>query len=230
MTWIRWSGVLAVLALALGCTGGPGPVADDGAGGGASPVENYKEQRMRDAMRGLSYDTGRVTLTSESGKVAQRGTAQDAARIAAEADRVFQTNDWPAAIGLYTKAVIVAPDRAATYLGLAQALRPKGRDAEAEAALRTAIDLDPKNLSAHVALARVVDSRGESQATVAAWRQVSALDSRNSEAHARIAVATYYMGDARGAWRAIGECERLGGEVPSQFKDMVRSEVGSTRP
>ena len=230
MTWIRCSGALAVLALAWGCSGGTGPVTKEGTGGGASPVVSYKGKRMREAMRGLSYETGRVTLTAEAGQIAKTGTAQDAARIAAEADRVFQTNDWPAAIALYTKAVIVAPDRAATYLGLAQALRPKGRDAEAEAAVRTAIDLDPKNLEARLSLARVVDSRGESDPTIAAWKAVLALDSRQAEAHGRIAIATYYKGDARGALRAIEECERLGGQVPPQFKDMVRSEVGSTRP
>jgi Flp pilus assembly protein TadD len=185
---------------------------------------------MRDAMRGLSYDRGMVTLTAEAGQIAQRGTLEEAARLAAEAEKVFETNDFPAAIAAYTKAVIVAPQRSETYLGLGRALLPKGRTVEAEAAFRTALGLNPKSLETKIEIARLVDSRGESDATIAAWKNVLSQNSNVAEAHGRLAIATYYKGDAVGAWRHISACERLGGSVPAQFKDLVRSESGATMP
>lgn len=193
----------------------------------ASPIENYKDQRMRDAMRGLDYSTGRVTLSLDSAQVARCGTREEATRLAAEAAADYETNDLPAAIAAYTKAVIVDPTRAETYVGLSQALLPKGRGQEAEAALRTAIALDSRFVDARVALARVIDMRGESAPTISAWNEVLTLDSKHSEAHGRIAIAHYYGGNRAAALRHLRECEDLGGSVPSQFKDMLLTELRS---
>ena len=227
---VGWIAPLVVGALLAGCSSDLSTLEAGSGGGSASPVENYKEQRMRDAMRGLSYDRGMVSLTAEAGQIAQRGTLEEGARLAAEAAKVFETNDFPAAIAAYTKAVIVAPQRAETYLGLGRALLPKGRTVEAEAAFRTALGLNPKSLETKIEIARLVDSRGESEATIAAWKNVLSQDPKVAEAHSRLAVATYYKGDAAGAWRHISACERLGGSVPAQFKDLVRSESGATTP
>jgi tetratricopeptide (TPR) repeat protein len=185
---------------------------------------------MREALRGLSFDRGVVTLTAESGQIGRRGTLDEGARLAAEAERIFQTNDFPAAVAAYAKSVIVAPSRSESYLGLGNALAPAGYVTEAEAAFRTALGLDPKSLAAKTAIARLVDSRGDAAATIAAWKSVLAQDPKSAEAHGRIAIATYYQGDVAGAWRHIAACERLGGSVPAQFKDLVRSEVSSARP
>ncbi len=193
----------------------------------ASPVENYKEQRMREAMRGLDYSTGLVKLNADSAQIARRGTREDAARLAAEAKATFETNDFPAAIAAYTKAVIVDPTRAETYLGLSAALLPKGREKEAEAAIRTAILLAPKSIDARVALARLIDMRGESATTIAAWYEVLALDPKVAEAHGRLAIGLYYKGNQEEAQRHLHECEELGGSVPSQFKDMLLTELRS---
>ncbi len=230
MRLIQWILVLAASAVVVGCTGGGFTSSNPAGAGGASPVENYKEARMREALRGLDYSSGLVTLSPEAREIAAEGTLADGARLAAEADAVMQTNDFPAAIAAYTKAVIVAPNRAATYLSLAQALQPKGRSTEAEAAIRTAIRLEPKSLDANLALARLIDTRGDSAATVSAWQAVLALDSKVAEAHGRIAIATYYQGDTAGAAKHIDACEKLGGNVPSQFKDMVVAEARSAKP
>ncbi|MCW5937215.1 MAG: tetratricopeptide repeat protein [Fimbriimonadaceae bacterium] len=230
MNWIRWTAAAAAAAALAGCFLRTNLGSEETGGGGASPIENYKEARMRDALRGLDFSTGKVTLTAEAAKIAPRGSLADGARLAAEADRVFETNDFPAAIEAYKKAVIVAPGRAETYLGLAQALVPKGRSAEAEAAVRTAVSLSPKNLDARLAWARLVDAKGDAEATVAAWSALLAVDGTIAEAHDRLAIATYYRGDAHGALKHIEACERLGGAVPAHFKDLVRSEAGTTKP
>lgn len=191
----------------------------------ASPVENYKDERMRDAMRGLDYSSGRVTLTADAAQIAQRGTREEAARLAAAAATVFKTNDLPAAIAAYSKAVIVDPTRAETYLGLSAALLPKGREKEAESSIRTAILLAPTSIDARVALARLIDMRGESATTIAAWYEVLALDPKVAEAHGRLAIALYYQGKKEEAQRHVRKCEALGGSVPSQFKDLLLTEL-----
>lgn len=232
MHGIRWIGILVAALMGMACSPGSKTVGRAGlaeSGGATSPIENYKEQRMREAMRGLDYSSGRVTLTAEAAEVARPGTEADGARLAAEAEAIFLTNDFPAAIAAYTKAVITYPRRAQTYLGLASALLPKGRFDEAEAAIRTALELEPRSPEARIALARLIEMRGENAPTIAAWKDVLAVDPRNAEAHARLAIATYYSGDSRGALEHVQACERLGGTLPAQFKDLIMQELSGLR-
>lgn len=229
MRFVGWACLSAAFLALIGCENNLESVATRSEGGSASanPIENYKDQRMREAMRGLNYESGLVTLTQEAAQISKTGSEADGARLAAAANEVFRANDFPASIAAFTKAVIVAPGRAATYLGLSQALIAKGRSREAEAAVRTSIKLAPRSIDAKIALAKLVDMSGEATTTIAAWNEVLALDPDVAEAHGRIAIATYYQGDTVGALRLVRECERLGGQVPSQFKDLLLTE---TRP
>lgn len=228
MRWINTSCLFAAAMMMVGCASEVVNTPTESAS--ANPVENYKDQRMREAMRGLDYSSGRVVLTREAAQIAQRGTTAQAVKLAQEADRLFDKNDFPVTIAAYTKAVIVDPTRAETYLGLSQALLGKGKEAEAQAAIRTALDLDPQNLAAYVLLARVIDRKGESNPTIAAWNDVLAINPKHGEAHARIAIATYYLGDTVGALSHIQTAERNGGEVPAHFKSMVVAEVAAKTP
>ena len=223
MRLLHWVAFAAASAILAGCQSGVETTPMGTAS--ASPVENYKDQRMREAMRGLDYSSGRVTLTAEAKQIAQRGTREEAARLAAEAKATFETNDFPAAIAAYTRAVIVDPTWAETYLGLSSALVAKGRENEAEAAIRTAILLAPQAVDARVALARLIDMRGNSSTTIAAWYEVLALSSKVAEPHGRIAIALYYQGNRQEAQHHVRECERLGGNVPVQFKDLLLTEL-----
>lgn len=228
MRWIYTSCLFAAAMIMVGCAN---EVANTPTGSAsANPVENYKDQRMREAMRGLDYSSGRVVLTREAATIASRGTTAEAAKLDREADQLFDKNDFPVTIAAYTKAVIVDPTRAETYLGLSQALLGKGKESEAQAALRTALDLEPNNLQAHVLLARTIDRKGVSEPTIDAWNEVLAIDAKHGEAHARIAIATYYQGDAVGSLRHIESAEKNGGEVPAHFKSMVVAEVAAKNP
>lgn len=228
MRWIQITSLMAAAVVMVGCAN---EVATPSVGTGpGNPVENYKDQRMREAMRGLDYRSGRVVLSREADQVARRGTPTEGLRLAKDADNLFSSNDFPVVIAAYTKAIIVDPTRAETYLGLSQALLAKGRDAEAMAAIRTAIDLQPSSVLAHVRLAQVIERKGESESTIEAWNQVLALDAKHGEAYARIAIATYYQGDAVGSLRFIETAEKNGGEVPSHFKSMVVAEVAAKNP
>lgn len=226
MRFKQWTGLLTASVVLGGCGTASIPSETQSVGGAAAnPIENYKDQRMREAMRGLTYADGRVTLSSEAGQISGRGTLAEAAEQAVLGRQILDTNDFPAAIAALTKAVIIAPQRAESYLDLSQALLAKGRDQEAEAAIRTSIDLAPSNIDAHVALARLVDRSGKSAEAIAAWKDVLVLDETFAEAHGRISIASYYQGDKVAARLHLRECERLGGQVPSQFKDLLITET-----
>lgn len=226
MRFKQWRGLLAASVVLGGCGTASIPTETQSGGGvAANPIENYKDQRMREAMRGLTYADGRVTLSSEAGQISGRGTHAKAAEQAALGRQVLETNDFPAAIAALTKAVIIAPERAESYLDLSRALLAKGRDREAEAAIRTAIELAPGNIDGHVALARLIDRSGKSAEAIAAWKDVLVLDETYAEAHGRISIASYYLGDKGAARLHIRECERLGGQVPTQFKDLLITET-----
>jgi tetratricopeptide (TPR) repeat protein len=73
--------------------------------------------------------------------------------------------------------------RPENQLNLANHLLARGRPAEAEAALRQALKLDPRSVAARVNLADVLRATGRDEASEAALREALALDPRAAAAH-----------------------------------------------
>lgn len=204
--------------------------ADTAGSGELSPPsagQNFKQKRMADAMRGLTYDTGRVVVDTEA-----TGQLPDAEVFASAGDAyqrglyfLFEKNDRVAAIGALTRAVIMAPDDPDHLAGLGQALLRKGKGDEALAAFNTALDLDSDHFEARKQMAWALQMSGDYQAAKQAWLQVLDLDPDHGEAHGRLAVLEYYLEDYQSAWAGVSRAEALGYELPAHFLPLLREKM-----
>lgn len=231
---LMWTTSLGMLVLA--CQTGPGPAPTASTTrthrpAGLSPIENYKEQRLADALRGLTYDTGRVRIDEEAARdIAQRGSIEEALAEARRGEALLADNYRLDAIRAFTRAVIIAPDAPETYRGLAGALAKKGLTQNAEAALRAAIDLDPDYVDAWFDLGHVRQLEGRFPEAIDAWNEVLARTDDHADAHHRLALANYYEENYADAWTHTQRAEALGTPVPPQFKPLIQrkmSEPGS---
>lgn len=229
MKTAQWIGVLSVcLVVGVGCVPQQAVVADETTPttAGTSPIENYKDKVLRESMIGLSYNSGLVSLNSDSDKIAKRASRAEAAKQAAEAAKIFEGNDWPAAIAAYTKAVIMDPERAESYVGLSKPLWLKRKELEAKAAIDTALKLDSKLASAWVELAVWSERNNKPVEGRKAWEEVAKLQPNNARAYERLAIIAWENGNDALAAENIRKAERFGGMVPAQVKASVEQRLG----
>jgi len=224
------SGIAGLLA-AAGCAArndGPAARLDASAStktasADAGPIENYKQQVFREATEGLRYDTGRVEIDAASARTLEGVGDPEAAQAHYEEGR-FQLgnhNNFLGAIRAFSDAVIMAPDEARYYVALGQALDYKGSPEYAQAAYRTAIDLDPMLVEAHARFAANLYGMGEAEQAIDVWREVLALDPDHAEAHGMLARALYYEHEYDTAWRHLVEAERLGENMPQPLRSRL---------
>jgi len=192
-----------------------------------SAGQGYKEKRMADALRGLSYDTGRVVVDPAAAQ-----PLPDAEVFATAGDAyqrglfyLFEKNDRVAAIGALTRAVIMAPESPEHLTGLGQALLRKGLGDEAIASFNTALEFAPGHFEARKQLAWALQMSGDYQASKQAWLQVLDLDPDHGEAYGRLAVLDYYLEDYESAWAGVARAEALGYKVPAQFLPLLREKM-----
>jgi len=207
--------------------GGPARTQSAGEASASLAPENFKEERLAEAMRGLRYDSEGVEVDeSMAAQIPNRGDA-DAAEEAYLQGRemLFQVNDRVAAISAFTRAVILIPDVPRYYAGLGQALRYKGKMQEALAAFRTALALDPEYFEARRQFAVAVQMTGKYEEALSAWERVIDLDPEFGEAHGRLAILSYYMADYIEAWQHVHRAERLEYDLPSQFRSLLEAKM-----
>lgn len=218
-----------LLVLACQTTSGPKPgasITQPSQTTGLNPIQQYKQQRLADAMRGLDYATGRVVVDEENAdEIAQPGTVEEALVEAQRGDELLLTNHFEESISAFTRAVIIAPESAEMYKGLAGALIFKGRTEEAEAALRTAIDLDADYIDARFNLAHVLQLEGRLEEAIDAWYEVLAADADHAHAHYRLALAQYYANHYEDSWTHVHRAEDLGLNMPPQFRPLLEGKM-----
>lgn len=216
-------------------TDSPAQVAEAPSPGGdlapPSPGQGFKEKRMADALRGLAYDSGRVVLVAGA---ADPLPGAEAFKTAGEAyDRglyyLFDKNDRVAAIGAFTRAVIMAPDNPDHLTGLGQALLRKGKRDEAVASFTTALGLAPEHFEAQKQLAWATQMGGDYEAARQAWLRVIDLDAGDGEAHGRLAMVDYYREDYESAWAGVRTARSLGYQMPAQFLPLLAEKMPQDR-
>lgn len=190
--------------------------------GGLNPIENYKQQRMADAMRGLRYETGVVTLDSqEAPQVAAELSGQTFESLLAAGREQMGGGLHVEAIGSFTRAVILDSAREEGLEALGDALITKGRITESQAAYASARAIDDTSVSLRLKVAENFQRQGELDAQIAALNAVLDLDAAHAETHARLAIAYYYKNDVESARAYLEDAERLGAAVPPQFKALL---------
>jgi tetratricopeptide (TPR) repeat protein len=200
----------------------PKPDVEVGASEGTAPPSEYREALLRQAMRGLRYESGRVEIDEPvAAAIAQRGTREQALVEYERGKALLRRNMRIQAIEAHTRAVLIAPDEAVLYEGLGAALLAKDKTAEAIAAYRTALDLDPRYSAAHFGLADALQRQRNFNDAAAAYREVIQLDPNHAPAHTRLAVLLYYLDDDAGAWAHVHRVEALGSSVPAQFRELL---------
>jgi Flp pilus assembly protein TadD len=189
--------------------------------------KSFKAQRMANAIRGLTYDSGRVVVD------AKNADPLPDAEAFANADEAYQRglyylfdrNDRVAAIGALTRSVIMAPDNPEHLSALGQALLRKGKRDEAVAAFRTALDLAPDHFETSRQMAFAMQMGGDYAAARDAWLRVLELDPDHGEAHGRMAVLLYYLEDYAGAWDHVTRARDLGYGLPPHFLPLLREKM-----
>jgi tetratricopeptide (TPR) repeat protein len=117
------------------------------------------------------------------------------------------------------------PGEAKYYIGLGQALDYKGKPKEAEAAYRTALDLDSDLREAHERLAHNLYAHGRYDEAIKTWNELVARDPNNAEAHNRLSLAYYYTGQYAESWRHLLKAEQLGYAMPPQFRPLLAQQM-----
>ncbi|MBW7904263.1 MAG: tetratricopeptide repeat protein [Phycisphaerae bacterium] len=192
--------------------------------GPANPIENYRQQRMAAAMRGLRYESGRAEIDTSLSDL----PAHDAAEAALSHGRgldFYSRNMFVEAIGEFTRAVLQDPDAAQPYSDLALALVAKGRMNEALAAYASALDRDPSAVETRMRRAMAFEMADRSHEAIDEWSAVLEHDASNLAAHGRLAILYYYAGRYSEAWAHVHAVEALGGAVPPQFRPLLAAHM-----
>lgn len=190
---------------------------------GARPVElNWKDERKRLALLGLSYESGTVTVVPEEAAQRVTGPDYDAAELElARGAELLAKNDPLGAISAYTQAVLLAPDSSRMLTGLGDALLAKRMVRQAAAAYRTALLHEPDSPSVHFALADALWRMNERTEALAEAREATRLEPALGRAHAKLAIWSYYANEYSEAWREVHLAEALGESVPAQFRVLL---------
>jgi Flp pilus assembly protein TadD len=188
----------------------------------ADPGSHYRAELLRQAMRGLRYDSGRVEIDqAAAATVAERGTVEQAMAEYARGQDLLRHNQRIRAIAAHTRAVLIAPEQAVLYDGLGAALMAKQRGPEAIAAFRTALDLDAQSVSARFNLAEALRRAGRFADAIEALSDVVRVEPGHAEAHSRLAALLYYLERDVEAWAHVHEAESLGASIPPQFRELL---------
>lgn len=99
-----------------------------------------------------------------------------------EAEKAFEARQLEAAIAGFERAVAACPPRADLHIPLAQLLFLQGRRPEAERALKTALEIDPRHTGALYALGRIYYEQRRYPEAIARFEQVVGLDPQHYKA------------------------------------------------
>jgi len=211
-------GLLPVLSRGSDALGSAGTGASPGT---VSPIENYKQKRMREALEGLKYEADRVLVDPRvAPRIAKPGSRADAMRWVAEGERLYGLNESIDSIKAFTRAVITDPNTPQAYAGLAKALLTKGEDKKAHACLLTSLRLE-SNARVEFELGLNYQRMGDLKQAIEAWERALRLDPTLHDAYARLAVAHYYLENYAQAWRYIHLAERTRADLPPQLRDLI---------
>ncbi len=135
----------------------------------------------------LRKGNGKDALTIANEAVLASPTAN---AFAAQARALVRTEDGPNGLVAADKAVAAGASSAMAHLARGEALMALGRNAEAEQALKRAVELDPKSALAQSRLARAqVAQNGRVADAIASARRATELDDKLGEGFAILGVA-----------------------------------------
>ena len=190
----------------------------EGESPGLEPVSDWRSERKRVAMLGLSYETGRaVPVPDEVRQVLSGLSAADVERLVAEGRTAFEENRALDAIALFTRAALLDPDAPARYLDLGAALLAFKLEQQATAAYETGRELAPDDAELVFRVGDMAWRRAETDRAVALFERAVELDPNHGPAWGRLARIRYFEQQDDLAWQAIHRARELGEPMPVQL-------------
>lgn len=177
-----------------------------------------EEKWLEEATKGLSFTADSVVPVTK--RVADRSAA--IAKTTA-ADKSLNTeNIWFKAAGMFRDAIVLDPSYAPAYEGLGRSLLMEGNLDMVEAALKTAIRLDPNQDKARFEYGMIVQMRGDFTGCVKVWKELVDRNPAYPDAYARMSVASYFAHDYDAAYAYLAEADKRKQNVPSQFRPLLK--------
>ncbi len=184
-----------------------------GVSGPRSGPPGVVERRLvEQLLLGLDFGHGRVRVVP--GALPELA-ATEAERALATAAELLEHGRVLEALELAATAIRALPDRPLAHHLLARALRYRERPDLAEAAYRTALDLDPAHIESRYELAIVLQADGRLDEAGAEWQRVLDDDPDHGPSHARLAALSFLIGDLAACEQHRLEAQRLGARLPS---------------
>ena len=188
----------------------------------AEPVRragnSYRAGLTKKALRGLDYSSGRVVVDrGVAGEVTAGLVKADAPDQIGDAEQFLSEGKILDAIESATRAIILDSQNVQHFEVLGGILLKKRKADLAEAALRTALDLNPKSVSANNNLAFLLGVIGDSTAAIEQYGRAIELDPNNGRLHGRLAIEHYYSGNNVLAQEQVDLATKLGYDSPPQF-------------
>jgi tetratricopeptide (TPR) repeat protein len=138
-----------------------------------------------------------------------------------QADQSYRARDWAAAARLYRAFHDSGGGTASTYDNLGVALASLGRWSEAEAALRKAIEINPRHRWAYNHLGFVYREQGRYEEAIAMFRRQIELAPRDPYAYRNLAGALAMVGRLGEAEKAAAENQKYTYERGAVYIDMA---------
>jgi tetratricopeptide (TPR) repeat protein len=198
------------------------PVADNG-GGAARPVdprEAHERAELMEAVEGLDFASGQVTVTER-----MTGDADAVALAIAKGRELIAVNEINDGLRQFAEAVRIDPTLATSYVDLGMALRGKGATDFEIAAFRTAVSTDPELAPARYGLATALWRDGQRDDAITELEQLVEIDADHGKAHERLAIWHYYAGDYETSWNHVHAARRVDQALPPQFIGLLESRM-----
>jgi len=195
----------------------------------ASPPNEYRRRLTQEALRGLTYDSGRVEI--DEAAAAELVAGLDVSEAEAEHNRAVEAlaqNRVLEAISANTRAVLLAPAEPRYYEELGYALLAKRMSDKAAAAFRSALDRDAGAIRARLGLGFALQRLGDLDGSIETLEQVVAQTPDDTHARSRLAISYYYAERDVDAWRHVHAVEARGAQVPPQFRALLAARTPET--
>ncbi len=183
---------------------------------GFGPPEAIKERLVDQRLQGLVFERERVrALPMVTAPVGRPLAPEEADRALRQASDLLENGRSYEALELLVAPIRSAPERPLPYYLLARALRFLQRTEHAEAAYRTALDLDPRHLESRHELAGLLQAERKLDEAMAEWQTLLGYEPDYGSAHARLAALHFLLGDRDSCEEHRAEAKRLGTPLPS---------------
>lgn len=201
------------------------PIRNRASAVGSSPIEGGRRAAIREALRGLLFDSGRVTIDPSGVDDLPEGENADAETLELQAVACDARGDTVDAVRWRTLAVLVEPSVVRPYERMGAQLKQLQFTVEAAACFRSALNRDDSLIESRYQLGVCEQVLGDFGAARDSWAEVVRQNPSHGEGHVRLAVVLYYLTDYARAWEHVHAAEELEANMPPQLRALLSARM-----